>query len=300
MKILLLGADGQLGWYLRAALAPLGTVTTATRLGGPNDEGCDLADAGAVRALLQATQPELIINAAAYTAVDAAETDADAAAALNTRLPGVLGTVAREQGAAVIHYSTDYVFPGNRPDARTESDPTGPLSVYGRTKYLGEQALAESGARHLILRTAWVYSLRGRNFLTTMLRLARERDELRVVADQHGCPTSAPLLASCTAQIAASWMRDTAPQHGLYHLTAMGSTTWHGFAEAIVARAYGMGALPRRIPVRAISTAEFPTPATRPHWSLLDTQRVRHDFGIALPSWEDDLAEVMAPLASGV
>ncbi|HEY4093150.1 MAG TPA: dTDP-4-dehydrorhamnose reductase [Luteibacter sp.] len=299
MKIVLLGGDGQLGWYLRASLAPLGTVTTVTRCGLNGDIACDLSDLSAVRATILAERPALVVNAAAYTAVDAAEDDLTAAETMNSLLPGALGEVCHRLGAAVIHYSTDYVFAGDSSRPYREDDATAPLNVYGRTKLAGEEALAASGADHLVLRTAWVYSLRARNFLTTMLRLAKERDELRVVSDQHGCPTSAPLLADTTARIASNWMARRDRRQGIYHLTATGGTTWHGFAEVIVERAAALGALPHRVPVRAIRSADFPTPAKRPAWSLLETQRVRHDFALTLPTWEDDLIHVLAPLASG-
>jgi dTDP-4-dehydrorhamnose reductase len=299
VKILLLGGDGQLGWHLRTSLAPLGAVRAVTRRGEGADIACDLTDAAAVRAMLAAAQPTLVVNAAAYTAVDAAENDVAAATAMNGMLPGIIGEACRDLGASVIHYSTDYVFSGEARRPYRETDATGPLGVYGRTKLEGEQALAASGAKHLILRTAWVYSLQGRNFLTTMLRLARERDALRVVADQHGCPTSAATLARSTAHIATDWMRDNAGRLGVYHLTALGGTTWRDFAAAIIERAANIGALARRVPVHAISTAEFPTPARRPAWSILDTHHVSEDFALALPNWESDLAEVMAPLASG-
>lgn len=299
MTILLLGGDGQLGSYLRTALAPLGQVVAVTRRGLAGDRACDLVDPGAVRDLLVAERPALVVNAAAYTAVDAAEHDADTADAMNARLPGLLGEFGRTIGAGVIHYSTDYVFAGDARHPYLETDATAPANIYGQTKLDGERALAASGADHLILRTAWVYSLHGRNFLTTMLRLARERGELNVVADQHGSPTSAPLLAECTAHIAADWLRDRRDRRGIYHLTASGDTTWHGFAQAIVTQAASLGALPGPVPVRPIATTDFPTPARRPAWSLLDTQRVQADFSLTLPTWDDDLAHVMAPLATG-
>jgi dTDP-4-dehydrorhamnose reductase len=270
-----------------------------TRRGAGRDLACDLANPSAVRDLLLAERPSMIVNAAAYTAVDAAEHDAEAAMAMNARLPGLLGEIGRTIGAGIIHYSTDYVFAGDAQQPYRETDVTVPVNVYGQTKLEGEQSLAASGADHLILRTAWVYSLKGRNFLTTMLRLARERGELNVVADQHGSPTSAPLLADCTARIAADWFRDRGGRRGIYHLTASGDTTWHGFADAIVTRAVALGTLPHQVPVRPIATSAFPTPAQRPAWSLLDTHRIQADFSLTLPTWEDDLARVMAPLASG-
>jgi dTDP-4-dehydrorhamnose reductase len=295
---LLLGGDGQLGSYLRATLAPLGPLTVATRAGRDSDIACDLANAADVRELLRATRPSLIVNAAAYTAVDAAETDLAAASMLNEELPAVLGDVASATGAGVIHYSTDYVFAGKEPRPRVETDPTGPINAYGKTKLAGEQALAASGAAHLILRTAWVYSLHGRNFLTTMLRLAAERDELRVVADQHGSPTSAPLLADATARIAANWRTMDDERQGVYHLTTTGGTTWHGFASGIVHHAATLGALRRAVPVVPVGTADFPTPAQRPAWSLLNTQRTQAAFSLQLPDWADELERVMAPLGA--
>jgi dTDP-4-dehydrorhamnose reductase len=298
VTILLLGADGQLGGYLRSTLAPLGRVVAVTRRGAGSDIACDLTDRSAVRELLLAERPSLVVNAAAYTAVDAAEHDIEAAQAMNATLPGLLGEIGRTLGAGIIHYSTDYVFAGDARHAYREADVTVPVNVYGQTKLEGEQSLAASGADHLILRTAWVYSLHGRNFLTTMLRLARERGELSVVADQHGSPTSALLLARSTAHIVKNWHPGRGRQQGVYHLTASGSTTWHGFAEAIVANAVAVGALSHPVPVKAITTSAFPTPARRPAWSLLDTHRIKADFALALPRWEDNLAEVMAPLPS--
>ncbi|SEP05820.1 dTDP-4-dehydrorhamnose reductase [Luteibacter sp. UNC138MFCol5.1] len=296
MTVLLIGGDGQVGWFLRHSLARLGPMVVATRAGNGEDLSCDLTDVESVRRLVRSTRPSLIVNAAAYTAVDAAETDLAAAEALNGRLPALLGEEARRRDAAVIHYSTDYVFPGGDSAPRKETDPTGPANVYGRTKLAGEQGLAASGAAHLTLRTAWVYSRRGRNFLTTMLRLARERHELRVVADQHGSPTSAPLVAEATAAIASAWKGSDDPRQGIFHLTASGGTTWHGFASRIVERGVACGLLANSVPVVPVASAAFPTPARRPTWSLLDNARIQSTFAVTLPDWRDDLERVMSAL----
>jgi dTDP-4-dehydrorhamnose reductase len=275
LRILLTGADGQVGWELRRTLAPLGEVRALGRA------DLDLADVDRVRAVVRDGNPDAIVNAAAYTAVDKAESERAAAFAVNAVAPGVLAEEAKRNGALLVHYSTDYVFDGTKPSPYVEEDAPNPINVYGASKLAGEQAIATSGCRHLILRTSWVYGSRGRNFPLTMLRLARERPELRVVDDQVGAPTSSPAIARATAQL----LRPGA--HGLYHLSAGGKTTWCGFARAILARA-GIAT-----PVLAIHTADYPTPARRPLNSRLDCSRLRADFGIELPTWEAQLAEVI-------
>jgi dTDP-4-dehydrorhamnose reductase len=297
VKILLLGANGQLGGYLRHTLTAVGDVRASSRSTTDETLRCDLSDLAAVEDLLRRERPDLIVNAAAYTAVDQAESDTNAAMAINATLPGVIGTVAAGWGGAVIHYSTDYVFDGTAHHPYTEDDATAPLGVYGRSKLDGEQALAATGVDHLVLRTAWVYSLRGRNFLTTMLRLGTERDQLTVVDDQHGTPTSAGFLAKATAQIAENWLQDTrssSRQRGVFHLTAAGNTTWYGFAKAVFDEATATGRLPKGPSVLPIGSASYPTPAKRPAWSVLDTTKTLASFGVVAPDWRSDLRKVMS------
>jgi dTDP-4-dehydrorhamnose reductase len=297
VKILLLGAGGQLGGYLRQTLADVGDVFASSRSTTEDALRCDLSDLAAVEALLRRQRPDLVVNAAAYTAVDQAETDVDAATLINAALPGVIGATVASWGGAVIHYSTDYVFDGTAQRPYTEDDATAPLGVYGRSKLAGERALAATGVDHLVLRTAWVYSLRGRNFLTTMLRLGAERDQISVVDDQRGTPTSAGFLAKATAQIAEKWLKET-PSHtrqrGVFHLTATGDTTWHGFAEAIFDEAVARGRLPKKPSVLPIPSTDYPMPAKRPAWSVLDTTKTLASFGAMPPDWRDDLRKVLA------
>lgn len=280
--ILLLGRDGQLGTALRRALAPLGPVVALGRA------ELDLADADSIRARIRAASPSLIVNAAAYTAVDQAETEPDLAMAVNGTAPGVLAEAAKRHAVPLIHYSTDYVFDGEGVRPYRETDRTGPINVYGRSKLAGEAAIRAVGPVHLILRTSWVYSARGRNFFTTMLRLATERDELTVVADQTGAPTFAGDIANATARILMQADRIT-DRAGLYHLSASGETTWHGFAEAIVAgaRAKDMSVVAQK--VVPIASADYPTPALRPRYSMLDNTLVETAFGIVMPDWRDGL-----------
>jgi dTDP-4-dehydrorhamnose reductase len=283
-RILLVGANGQVGTELQRTLAPLGEITAVDR------DTCDLTRPDEVRATVRATAPKVIVNVAAHTAVDQAESEADLSFALNADGPGLLAEEARRCGAALIHYSTDYVFDGAKPSPYVEDDPTGPLSVYGRSKLAGEQAIAASGAPHLVLRTSWVYALRGKNFLVTMMRLAREKPELRVVADQRGVPNWAATLADATADVvrkasaAGGPHRVLAERGGVYHLSCGGQTTWHGFAAALIDRLADAGVVPR-VPVVPITTAEFPTAAKRPANSVLDAARIRQDWGLSLPDW---------------
>jgi dTDP-4-dehydrorhamnose reductase len=274
LRILLTGGNGQVGWELRKTLAPLGEIAA------PGRAVLDLRDAKRIRETLRDTNPDVIVNAAAYTAVDKAESERDAASAVNAVAPGILAEEAKKSGALLVHYSTDYVFDGEKPAPYVEEDEPNPLNVYGASKLAGERAIAASGCRHLILRTSWVYGPRGSNFMLTMLRLARERPELRVVDDQVGAPTSSLAIARATAQV----LRPGA--HGLYHLAAAGQTSWCGFARAILKRA-GIAT-----PVTAIRTADYPTPARRPRNSRLNCARLRADFGLALAPWEEQLAEV--------
>jgi len=291
MTILLLGGHGQVGHALRATLPPLGPLVVTTRHGGDGDLGCDLTDRQSVAALLDEVSPTLIVNAAAYTAVDKAESEPAAAAALNSALPGQLGAWAAVAGARVVHYSTDYVFDGESTRPYREDDLTGPASVYGQTKLDGERALAASGASHITLRTAWVYAADGHNFMRTMMRLAHERDTLSVVDDQWGTPTSAPWIAMATAAILAQVPRE-APG-GTFHLTAAGETTWRGFAEAIFSGAVARGLLERAPRVQSITTAEYPTPAKRPARSVLDGSRLEASYGLIRPDWTTLLGDVL-------
>ncbi|HVI53948.1 MAG TPA: dTDP-4-dehydrorhamnose reductase [Luteibacter sp.] len=296
MKILLLGADGQLGGYLHRTLPTLGEVHASSRSAADDSLRCDLSNPAAVHSLLDRLRPDLVVNAAAYTAVDQAESDVDAATRINAVLPGLIGSAVANWGGAVIHYSTDYVFDGTAHHPYTEDDATAPLGVYGRSKLAGEQALAATGVDHLVLRTAWVYSLRGRNFLTTMLRLGAERDTLSVVDDQHGTPTSAGFLARATTHIADTWLKERphARRRGVFHLTAAGAATWHGFATAIFDEVAASGRLPTKPSVRPIATADYPTPAKRPAWSVLDTTKTLAAFGVVPPDWRSDLRKVLA------
>jgi dTDP-4-dehydrorhamnose reductase len=276
LRILLTGATGQVGWELRRTLAPLGEVKFFDRF------GLDLADTPPLVATVRALQPAVIVNAAAYTAVDKAESERDLAFAINATAPRVLAEEAKRIGALLVHYSTDYVFDGEKASPYVEDDPTHPLSVYGASKLAGEQAIARSGCRHLTLRTSWVYGPRGRNFYLTMLRLAKERPELKVVDDQVGAPTSSLEIARATAALLAKGAQ------GLYHMAAAGETSWCGFARAILKRA-GLAT-----PVAAIRTEDYPTPAKRPRNSRLDCSKLRRETGIALAGWEAALDEVAA------
>ncbi|TWT18562.1 dTDP-4-dehydrorhamnose reductase [Luteimonas marina] len=293
MRILLPGANGQVGHELRRALAPLGEVVCTTRSGtladGMRCETADFDDPSSLPALVERIAPDIVVNAAAYTAVDRAESERDAAFRANAQAPGELARACALRDALLVHYSTDYVFDGTATRPYREGDPMSPLGVYGASKLAGEEAIRSSGARHMIFRTAWVYAAHGSNFLRTMLRLAREREELRVVADQFGSPTPAPLIADVTAAILAQSPRVS----GTWHLTATGETSWHGFASAIVDRAHGLGLLARRPAVTAITTDEYPTPARRPARSSLDCARLQQDFGVRLPDWRAALDAVL-------
>jgi dTDP-4-dehydrorhamnose reductase len=302
VKFLVLGASGQVGFELMRALVPLGEVVAATRDGANHTVDADLARADSLARALDAIAPDIVVNAAAYTAVDRAEDEPELADRINHRAVAEIGAWAARRGAGVVHYSTDYVFDGTATHPYRETDPTAPIGVYGRTKRDGETALLASGARHLILRTAWVYAARGKNFLLTMLRLARERDELRVVDDQLGAPTPARLIADATAEALASWhvsleTRDTRFD-GVHHLVSAGQCSWHEFATAIVDRAAARGLIERAPRVVAIKTSDYPTRARRPAYSVLDTERFAGAFGLQLPDWgmglESTLDELVA------
>lgn len=297
MKILLLGKDGQVGWELQRALALLGELHACGR------GDADFTDPESLRALVRRVAPDVIVNAAAYTAVDKAESDAAAAHLVNATAPGVLAEEAAACGAWLVHYSTDYVFDGTKDGAWVETDAARPLSVYGRTKCEGEQRIRASGAHHLILRTSWVFAARGGNFARTMLRLAKERDGLDVVADQHGAPTGAELLADATAlalQRIAALGPEARSLSGTYHLAAAGSTTWHGYARHVLALAQQHGAVLKAGPeaVRAIASGAFPTPAVRPMNSRLDCAKFCKSFGLALPDWRHHVDRLIAELAA--
>jgi dTDP-4-dehydrorhamnose reductase len=283
MKILLLGKTGQVGSALTPLLTRLAQSTDAGALVALGRADVDLSDAAALAQAVQQVQPALIVNAAAHTAVDRAETEPDIAFAINALAPGVLAQQAATLNALLVHYSTDYVFDGSQQTPYRESDPTHPLGVYGQSKLAGEQAVQASGCRHLLLRTSWVYDSTGRNFLTTMLRLAKQHGKLRVVGDQHGSPTSAAMIAEASLQLIRSMLNQPAMQGGLYHLTAQGQTTWHGFAQAIMRKA-GLD-----VPIEAITTADYPTPARRPAYSVLDCSKLQTEFNYRLPGWQQAL-----------
>lgn len=296
MRILLLGADGQLGTELRRRLAPLGDLVLATRDGQIDGLRCEQADVtrfDALRAMLDRVAPTVIVNATAYTAVDRAEQERDLAWRVNAEAPAVLGDVAARAGARLVHYSTDYVFDGRADRPYREDDAPAPLGVYGASKLAGETAIRASDARHLIFRTAWLYAAHGHNFLRTMLRLGAEREHVRVVADQVGAPTPASLLADVTA---VALQREAAS--GTWHVTATGQTSWYGFAQAIFDGAQARGLLPRAPRVEAITARDYAAPAARPAYSVLDTARAAATFGISLPSWQDGLGGVLDRLAS--
>ena len=283
MKLLVTGATGQVGYELRRTLAPLGEVIALDR------EALDLSAPDSLRARLREIRPQFVINAAAYTAVDRAESEPDLAMRVNGTAPGVIAEEAKGLGAAVLHYSTDYVFDGRKSGPYVEDDATQPLSSYGKTKLAGERAIIASGAAHVILRTSWVYAARGKNFFLTIRKLAAERDELRIVSDQAGAPTWSRMLAQATAQIiaAAGTPAGLSGRSGVYHLSAAGQTTWFGFAEEIVARAPASSRSPRVLP---IATAEYPLPAPRPANSVLSNRKIMQAFGVAMPPWDQALA----------
>lgn len=291
MRILLIGKHGQVGFELQRALAPVGAVCAV------DQAECDVSDAAAIRALVQACNPDLIVNSAAYTAVDKAESEPEIAHAVNAVAPGVLGEEAAKRNAWVVHYSTDYVFDGTKLGAYTEEDLTNPLSVYGRTKRDGEIALQASGARHVIFRTSWVVGAHGSNFAKTILRLAVERERLNVVADQHGAPTSAALLADVTAQLIRQRQRegDDKFPFGVYHLVASGETTWCDYARFVVAEALALGKSLTLSPdsIRAIPSSDYPTAATRPSNSRMDTGKLRRTFGFELPDWQSGIRHIL-------
>ncbi|ARV20378.1 dTDP-4-dehydrorhamnose reductase [Curvibacter sp. AEP1-3] len=299
MKILLLGRGGQVGWELQRSLSVLGEVVALDFDASQNPQGLcgDFTDIEGLERTVEAVQPDVIVNAAANTAVDKAESEPELARTINALAPAALARAAIKTGAWLIHYSTDYVFDGSGSAPRKETDATGPLSVYGQTKLEGEQAVATC-PKHLILRTSWVYATRGGNFVKTMLRLASERDALTVINDQFGAPTSAELLADVTAHALRS-LQATPELAGLYHCVASGETTWHGYAQFVLAQAAMLG-LPLKATadkVAPTATSSYPTPAKRPLNSRLDTTKLQAAFGLKLPHWQHGVKRMLIEIA---
>jgi dTDP-4-dehydrorhamnose reductase len=286
-RILLIGKIGQVGWELRRTLAPLAQVTCV------DFPAIDRTNGDSIRRWVRETRPEIVVNAAAYTAVDKAESEPDKAMKINGEAPGILAEEAGKSGALLVHYSTDYVFDGAKTAPYVETDAPNPLGAYGRSKLAGDEAVRAAGGAHLIFRLCWVYGARAQNFMLTMMRLAREREKLRVVSDQVGCPTWSRMIAGTTAlavkQVVAA--RDRGAFNGTYHLAASGVTSWHGFAQAIVGLMPAEGR--KCSAVEAISTAEYPTPARRPAYSVLACDKLERSFGLRLPHWEDSLKQVL-------
>jgi dTDP-4-dehydrorhamnose reductase len=293
MKILLFGGNGQVGTECRRSLAPLGELVVATRNGqlqdGTRCETADFDHPQMLPDLIARIAPDVVVNAAAYTAVDRAETDSEAAFRANDEAPRRIAHACAERDALLLHYSTDYVFDGRGTRPCREDDPTAPLGIYGASKLAGEQAIRGSGARHMIFRTAWVYAAHGSNFLRTMLRLAGEREELRVVGDQFGSPTSAAMIADASAQV----LRQRFVRSDTWHLTATGATSWCGFAEAIIDGAHARGLIRQRPRVVPITTADYPTPAARPAYSVLDTGKLQRDFNLVPGAWQEGLGNIL-------
>jgi len=287
MKILLIGKNGQVGWELRRTLAPLAEVVAV------DYPEINFTDAAALRRLVADARPEVVVNAAAYTAVDKAETEKELCRQINATGPGVLAEEARKLGALIVHYSTDYIFDGTKPTPYVETDKPNPLGAYGESKLAGDDAVRASGADHLIFRLCWVYGARGQNFMLTMQRLAREREKVRVVRDQLGCPTWSRMIAETTALALkqVSTHPDRSACNGDYHLAASTHTSWHGFASRIIE---WMPETERKCrEVEGIPTAEYPTPAKRPAYSVLNCDKLQRTFGLRLPDWESSLRQVL-------
>jgi dTDP-4-dehydrorhamnose reductase len=297
MKILLLGKNGQVGWELQRSLAPLGEVLALDRHSTPY---CgDLFKPEHLAQTVLAYKPDFIVNAAAHTAVDKAESEPELAKVLNTEAPAALAKAAAQVGAWLVHYSTDYVFDGSGTHARQESEGTGPLSVYGQTKLDGEKAIVASGCKYLIFRTSWVYAARGGNFAKTMLRLAQERDKLSVINDQHGAPTGADLIADVTAHAIRRVLNTQKISFsGVYHLVASGETTWHGFASHVIEKAESMKPeLGWKVAdIAPVPTSAFPTPAVRPLNSRLCTAKLQQAFGLVLPPWQQGVDRMLSEI----
>jgi len=296
MSILVFGGNGQVGMELLRVLAPLGNVIAATRSGRLSDgrtcATADLSQPHTLPELLQRLNPSAVINAAAYTAVDRAESERDVAFAVNAHAPGAIARWCAEHNRPLVHYSTDYVFDGNATHPYPVDAPAAPQGVYGASKLAGEHAVREAAGRHLIFRTAWVYAAHGHNFLRTMLRSGRERDELRVVADQTGTPTTAALIADITLRV----LQHQGELSGTWHLTATGETTWYGFAREIFQQAQARGLLDTIPVLIPIATSDYPTPARRPAYSCLDTGSLQRNFKLGLPGWRDGVAQVLDEL----
>lgn len=291
MKILLLGKNGQVGWELQRALAPLGNLIALDR--HAQDGLCgDLTDLDGLRNTLLSLRPDVVVNAAAYTAVDKAESEGALAMRINAEAPQVLAETMAKLGGWLVHYSTDYVFNGSGTQPWREEDATGPLNVYGHSKLAGEQAIQNSGCNHLIFRTSWVYGARGNNFAKTMLRLAAEREQLKVIADQFGAPTGAELLADITAHAIRKAISHPEVS-GLYHLAAAGEASWHGFASFVIAQARATGKPLAVQSIEAIETSAYPAPAQRPLNSRLDCQKLRDTFGLDLPDWQGGVTRML-------
>jgi dTDP-4-dehydrorhamnose reductase len=293
--ILVLGKNGQVGWELQRSLASLGTVVALDR--NSVDHCGDLSDLEGLAATVRALRPQVIVNAAAHTAVDKAESEPELAHLLNAQAPQVLAMAAQAAGAWLVHYSTDYVFDGSGTRPWREDDATGPLNTYGRSKLAGEQAIRLACERHLILRTSWVYAARGGNFAKTMLRLAKERERLTVIDDQFGAPTGAELIADVSAH-AIHRLLQTGQGQGTYHLAAAGRTSWHGYARHVIdtARRLQPDALMQVKTIDPVPTSAFPTPAQRPHNSCLDTSRLEARFGLTLPPWQQGVERMLAEI----
>ena len=297
MKILLLGKNGQVGWELQRSLAPLGEVLALDR--HSTDFCGDLSQPERLAQTVLFYRPDVIVNAAAHTAVDKAESELELARCLNATAPAALAQAAAEVGALLVHYSTDYVFSGQGDRPWQETDATGPLSVYGQTKLEGEQAIVASGCKHLIFRTSWVYAARGGNFARTMLRLAGERERLTVIDDQHGAPTGADLIADVTAHAIRQVMQPQAASlAGIYHLVAGGETTWHGYARHVIAQARLIQPqLALKVTdIAPVPTSAFPTPAQRPLNSRLNTHKLQQAFGLVLPPWQQGVDRMLAEI----
>ena len=294
MKILLLGMNGQVGWELQRSLSPLGEVV-ACDFDSPPALKADFSDPDSLLPLIRRVQPAVIVNAAAHTAVDRAESEPDLARRINALAPGLIAREAAALGATLVHYSTDYVFDGSGNEPRDEEAPTAPLNVYGHTKLEGEELIRASGCKHLILRTSWVYAARGGNFARTMLKLAAERDELKVIADQIGAPTGADLLADVTA-LALQRLQAQPDLAGTYHCVATGQTHWHAYASLIIEWARARGHAVRVAPERILPTitADFPTPARRPLNSRLDTRKLSRQMGLRLPDWQQGVRRMLS------
>lgn len=295
MKILLLGSNGQLGWELQRSLAPLGELLVLQR--DSESYTADFSEPEAVVATVRALNPDVIVNAAAHTEVDRAEGEPELARLLNATTPGLVAEEAAKLGALLVHYSTDYVFDGSGSIPRDESAQPGPLSVYGRTKLEGERLIVGSGCRHLIFRTSWVYAARGRNFVKTMLRLASEREQLRIINDQIGAPTGADLLADVTAHAIREVLREPG-KVGLYHCAAAGETSWYAYAQFVFEQARACGVALKVREVLPISSSEYPTAAPRPLNSRLDTRRLCTSFGLCLPDWHKGVQRMLTETRS--